>query len=64
MNLVIMTKSDVQLCLPVAIAVFCLFFEGQLIWNVVLVSGGQQRDSVLHTHVHSVSLPLQFITRY
>lgn len=30
MNLVIMTKSDVQLRLPVAVAVSCLFFEGQL----------------------------------
>ena len=27
------------------------FFEVQLIYNVVLVSGVQQRDSVIHTYI-------------
>ena len=37
--------------------------EVQLIYNVVLVSGVQQSDSVTHTYMHAHTHPLWFIMR-
>ena len=54
------------------VVVFFYFIEVQLIYSVVLISGVQQSNSVIHTHTHthththcfSYSFPLWFISAY
>ena len=57
--------------LPLRFFFFCLFFHVfigvQLIYNVVLVSGEQQSESVIHRHISTLFLdyfPIQAITEY
>ena len=46
----------------------CFFIEVQLIYNIMLVSGLQHSDSVIHIYIYiysfSDSFPLYVITRY
>ena len=41
-----------------------IFIDLQLIYNILLISGVQQSDSVTHTHTDIDSFPLQVIMRY
>ena len=57
----------VSLCLSVFFFqwfTLCFFIEVELIDNVVLVSGVQQSDSVIHVYSFSDSFPISVITKY